>query len=80
MIFNVQEAKVRDARLIGVTSVNKEEAGITFDDVLSVPEVEELLSPILAVIPLQLLSYHIAAIKGLDVDQPRNLAKSVTVE
>lgn len=80
VISNAQEAKARDARLIGVTSVNAEEAGLTFDDVLNVPEVEELLSPILAVIPLQLLSYHIAAIKGLDVDQPRNLAKSVTVE
>ena len=56
------------------------EAAETFDDVLSVPAVEELLSPIPAVIPLQLLSYHIAARRGLDVDQPRNLAKSVTVE
>ncbi len=81
VISNAQEAKARDARLIGVTSaMNATEAGTTFDDVLTVPEVEELLSPILAVIPLQLLSYHIAAIKGLDVDQPRNLAKSVTVE
>ena len=81
VISNAQEAKARDARLIGVTSaMNAQEAGTTFDDVLTVPEVEELLSPILAVIPLQLLSYHIAAIKGLDVDQPRNLAKSVTVE
>jgi glutamine---fructose-6-phosphate transaminase (isomerizing) len=81
VISNAQEAKARDARLIGVTSaINAQEAGNIFDDVLTVPEVEELLSPILAVIPLQLLSYHIAAIKGLDVDQPRNLAKSVTVE
>ena len=81
VISNAQEAKARDARLIGVTSaMNAIEARSTFDDVLTVPEVEELLSPILAVIPLQLLSYHIAAIKGLDVDQPRNLAKSVTVE
>ena len=47
---------------------------------LVVPDIEEFLSPILAVVPLQLLSYHIAAIKGLDVDQSRNLAKSVTVE
>jgi glucosamine--fructose-6-phosphate aminotransferase (isomerizing) len=47
---------------------------------LLVPPVEELLSPIVAVIPLQLLAYHIAARRGLDVDQPRNLAKSVTVE
>ncbi|MDJ0531797.1 MAG: glutamine--fructose-6-phosphate transaminase (isomerizing) [Xenococcaceae cyanobacterium MO_207.B15] len=81
VISNAQEAKARDARLIGVTSaMNAQEAAHTFNDVLTVPEVEELLSPILAVIPLQLLSYHIAAIKGLDVDQPRNLAKSVTVE
>ena len=81
VISNAQEAKARDARLIGVTSaMNAQEASTTFDDVLTVPEVEELLSPLLAVIPLQILSYHIAAIKGLDVDQPRNLAKSVTVE
>ncbi|MDJ0632669.1 MAG: glutamine--fructose-6-phosphate transaminase (isomerizing) [Xenococcaceae cyanobacterium MO_188.B29] len=81
VISNAQEAKARDARLIGVTSaMNVQEAAHTFNDVLTVPEVEELLSPILAVIPLQLLSYHIAVIKGLDVDQPRNLAKSVTVE
>lgn len=81
VISNAQEAKARDAQLIGVTSaMNAQETGTIFDNILTVPEVEELLSPILAVIPLQLLSYHIAAIKGLDVDQPRNLAKSVTVE
>ncbi|BAU65729.1 glucosamine/fructose-6-phosphate aminotransferase, isomerizing [Stanieria sp. NIES-3757] len=81
VLSNAQEAKARDARLIGVTSaMNAQEAAATFDDVLTVPEVEELISPILAVVPLQLLAYHIAAIKGLDVDQPRNLAKSVTVE
>jgi glucosamine--fructose-6-phosphate aminotransferase (isomerizing) len=80
VLSNAQEAKARDARLIGVTSVNSNGAEATFNDVLTVPEVEELVSPILAVVPLQLLAYHIAAIKGLDVDQPRNLAKSVTVE
>lgn len=81
VLSNAQEAKARDARLIGVTSaMNAQEAATTFDDLLSVPDVDELLSPILAVVPLQLLAYHIAAIKGLDVDQPRNLAKSVTVE
>jgi glutamine---fructose-6-phosphate transaminase (isomerizing) len=80
VISNAQEAKARDARLIGVTSVNGNGAAATFNDLLTVPEVEELISPILAVVPLQLLAYHIAAIKGLDVDQPRNLAKSVTVE
>ena len=81
VISNAQEAKARDARLIGVTTaMNATEAAHTFDDMLTVPEVDELISPVLAVVPLQMLSYHIAAIKGLDVDQPRNLAKSVTVE
>ena len=80
VLSNAQEAKARDARLIGVTPMNEHEAAETFDDLLPVPVVEELLSPILAVIPLQLLAYHIAARRGLDVDQPRNLAKSVTVE
>ena len=80
VLSNAQEAKARDARLIGVTPMNDQEAGSTFDDLLPVPAVEELLSPILSVIPLQLLAYHIAARRGLDVDQPRNLAKSVTVE
>ncbi len=81
VISNAQEAKARDARLIGVTSaMNAQDAAHTFDDVLTVPGVEELISPILSVVPLQMLAYHIAAIKGLDVDQPRNLAKSVTVE
>ena len=80
VLSNAQEAKARDARLIGVTSLDDEKARSTFDTLLTVPTVDELLSPILAVIPLQLLSYHIAALRGLDVDQPRNLAKSVTVE
>jgi glucosamine--fructose-6-phosphate aminotransferase (isomerizing) len=79
-LSNAQEAKARDARLIGVTPMHDPEAAEVFDDLLPVPEVEELLSPILTVIPLQFLAYHIAARRGLDVDQPRNLAKSVTVE
>ncbi|MBD1861063.1 MULTISPECIES: glutamine--fructose-6-phosphate transaminase (isomerizing) [Trichocoleus] len=80
VLSNAQEAKARDARLIGVTPLEASESAEIFDDLLPVPVVEELLSPILAVIPLQLLAYHIAARRGLDVDQPRNLAKSVTVE
>ncbi|WP_242022174.1 glutamine--fructose-6-phosphate transaminase (isomerizing) [Microcoleus sp. FACHB-831] len=80
VLSNAQEAKARDARLIGVTPLSDREAADTFDDLIPVPSVEELLSPILTVIPLQLLAYHIAARRGLDVDQPRNLAKSVTVE
>ena len=80
VLSNAQEAKARDARLIGVVPMNDEEAEETFDSLLPVPDVDELLSPMLTVIPVQLLSYHIAARRGLDVDQPRNLAKSVTVE
>ncbi len=80
VLSNAQEAKARDARLIGVTPMNNADAAETFDDLIPIPAVEELLSPILTVIPLQLLAYHIAARRGLDVDQPRNLAKSVTVE
>ena len=78
VLSNAQEAKARDAQLIGVAPV----CGDTelFDLLLPLPSVEELLSPLLTVIPMQLLSYHIAAHRGLDVDQPRNLAKSVTVE
>jgi len=78
VLSNAQEAKARDAELIGVAP----ECADTelFDVLLPVPVVDELLSPLLTVIPMQLLSYHIAAHRGLDVDQPRNLAKSVTVE
>jgi glucosamine--fructose-6-phosphate aminotransferase (isomerizing) len=80
VLSNAQEARARDARLIGVTPMDEQEAADTFDTLIPVPHINELLSPILTVIPMQLLAYHIAARKGLDVDQPRNLAKSVTVE
>jgi glutamine---fructose-6-phosphate transaminase (isomerizing) len=80
VLSNAQEARARDARLIGVTPMDEMEAAETFDTLIPVPHVEEILSPIVSVIPMQLLSYHIAARRGLDVDQPRNLAKSVTVE
>jgi glucosamine--fructose-6-phosphate aminotransferase (isomerizing) len=80
VLSNAQEARARDARLIGVTPMDEQEAADTFDTLIPVPHVDEMMSPILTVIPLQLLAYHIAARRGLDVDQPRNLAKSVTVE
>lgn len=79
-ISNAQEAKARDSHLYGVVAADDKDAKEIFDKVLPVPTVEELLSPVLTVIPMQLMSYHIAAMRGLDVDQPRNLAKSVTVE
>ncbi|MEB3265132.1 MAG: glutamine--fructose-6-phosphate transaminase (isomerizing) [Cyanobacteriota bacterium] len=78
VLSNAQEAKARDARLLGVAPACADTE--LFDLLLPLPEVDELLSPLLTVIPMQLLSYHIAAHRGLDVDQPRNLAKSVTVE
>ena len=78
VLSNAQEAKARDAQLIGVAPDGPDTA--LFDELLPVPEVSEWISPLLTVVPMQLLSYHIAAHRGLDVDQPRNLAKSVTVE
>ena len=79
VLSNAQEAKARDAQLIGVAPEGADTA--VFDLLLPLPGgLDELLSPLLTVIPMQLLSYHIAAHRGLDVDQPRNLAKSVTVE
>jgi glucosamine--fructose-6-phosphate aminotransferase (isomerizing) len=79
-VSNAQEAKARDSHLYGVVSADDKDAAEIFDKILPVPNVDELLSPILTVIPMQLMSYHIASMRGLDVDQPRNLAKSVTVE
>ena len=78
VLSNAQEAKARDAQLIGVAPQGPDTD--LFDELLPVPEVSEWVSPLLTVVPMQLLSYHIAAHRGLDVDQPRNLAKSVTVE
>jgi glucosamine--fructose-6-phosphate aminotransferase (isomerizing) len=78
VLSNAQEAKARDAQLIGVAPACPDTE--LFDLLLPLPPIEEILSPLLTVIPMQLLSYHIAAHRGLDVDQPRNLAKSVTVE
>ncbi len=78
VISNAQEAKARDAYLIGVApQCNGTEI---FDYLMTIPSTNEWIAPLLAIVPLQLLSYHIAAHRGLDVDQPRNLAKSVTVE
>jgi glucosamine--fructose-6-phosphate aminotransferase (isomerizing) len=80
MLSNLSEAKAREAPIILVANHGDDEAAALADHVLWVPRVDELLSPIVNVIPLQLLAYHIADIDGKDVDQPRNLAKTVTVE
>ncbi len=80
IVSNVEEVKTRGGRLIGVTSEGNEELASKVDHLVTVPKTVEMLQPILTSLPLQLLAYHIAVIRGCDVDQPRNLAKSVTVE
>ncbi len=80
LLSNAEEAKARNAKLIAVTSSNDKNLKDLFEYVIKVPKVDELLSPLLASVPLQLLAYYIAEFLGKDVDQPRNLAKSVTVE
>ena len=80
MISQIQQAKARGGVVIAVATEGDELIASMADHVLWVPETPWMLSPVVTVLPLQLLAYHIAAIRGLDVDQPRNLAKSVTVE
>lgn len=80
VISNIQEIKARKGRIISIVTEGDEVVKSLSDYSISIPETEECLSPLLAVVPLQLLAYHIAVVKGCDVDQPRNLAKSVTVE
>lgn len=80
MVSQIQQAKARGGTIIAVATDGDELATSQADHILWVPETPWMLSPVVTVIPLQLLAYHIATIRGLDVDQPRNLAKSVTVE
>ncbi len=80
ILSNSEEAKARDAKMIALTNSTDEKLDDLFDNIIRIPETDEYLSPILAIIPLQLLAYYIAEFLGKDVDQPRNLAKSVTVE
>jgi glucosamine--fructose-6-phosphate aminotransferase (isomerizing) len=79
-LSNLKEVKARSGKVIAIATDGDEEIREAADHVLFVPEAPELLSPILEVVPCQLLAYHIAMRRGCDVDQPRNLAKSVTVE
>lgn len=80
LLSNSEEAKARNARMIALTNSNDPKLDDLFDYIIKVPDVIELLSPIIAIVPLQLIAYYIAEFLGKDVDQPRNLAKSVTVE
>ena len=80
IISNIQEVKARKGRIIAIASENDNEIDQLVDYTIKIPDTTSMLMPLLTVIPLQLLAYHIAVKKGLNVDQPRNLAKSVTVE
>ncbi len=80
VLSNVEEVKARRGRILAVVTEGDTEVSRVADHVIEVPETDELLTPILNVVPLQLLAYHIAVLRGCDVDKPRNLAKSVTVE
>ena len=80
LVSNVMEGRARDARVIAVATEGDPQIERFADDICWVPDTHEALSPVLAIIPLQLFAYHVAIARGTDVDQPRNLAKSVTVE
>ncbi|MEG0855661.1 MAG: glutamine--fructose-6-phosphate transaminase (isomerizing) [Terrisporobacter sp.] len=80
MLSNMQEVKARGARVIAIAKEHNKEVEKSADRVIYVPEVDDMFASITSVIPMQLLAYHVSNIKGLDVDKPRNLAKSVTVE
>jgi len=79
-LSNMEEIKSRDGRIIAITTEGSNEIEVIADDVIYIPPTLEMLTPILAAVPLQLLAYYIAALNDRDVDKPRNLAKSVTVE
>ncbi len=80
VLSNIQEIKARKGRVIALVTKDDDKISKIADEVIELPDVQECLEPLVATIPLQLLSYHVAVCKGKDVDQPRNLAKSVTVE
>jgi glucosamine--fructose-6-phosphate aminotransferase (isomerizing) len=80
VVSNIQEIKARKGQIIAVASVGDQVLPTMADNIMFVPEIDEVIAPLLSVIPLQLLSYYVGIAKGIDVDKPRNLAKSVTVE
>ncbi|MEY3941205.1 MAG: hypothetical protein RIR07_91 [Bacteroidota bacterium] len=80
LVSNVQEVKARKGRIYAITGEGSDAIASVSDELIAIPSTEEALSPLLTTVPLQLLSYHVAVLRGCNVDQPRNLAKSVTVE
>jgi glucosamine--fructose-6-phosphate aminotransferase (isomerizing) len=79
-ISNIMELKARGARILAIATEGNSDISEIANDVVYIPKTLEMLTPILAVVPLQLLAYYVACARGCDVDKPRNLAKSVTVE
>ena len=80
IVSNIQEIRARSGKVIAVATEGDEHVKRFTKEVIYIPKIDEVFSPIIAVLPLQLLAYYIAVKRGCDVDQPRNLAKSVTVE
>lgn len=80
MVSNIKEIKARNGRVIAIINEDDDEAADLVDDVIRVPSVPDTVSPLVSVVPLQLFAYYVALLRGCNVDQPRNLAKSVTVE
>ena len=80
MVSNIQEIKSRSGKIIAIVTKGDTQVRDLADYVIEIPETADALSPLITTIPLQLLSYHIAVLRECNVDQPRNLAKSVTVE
>jgi glucosamine--fructose-6-phosphate aminotransferase (isomerizing) len=80
IVSNIQEVKARKGKIIVITSTKDEVMNELADFVVEIPQTAEPLTPMVSVVPLQLLAYHIALLRNCNVDQPRNLAKSVTVE
>jgi glucosamine--fructose-6-phosphate aminotransferase (isomerizing) len=80
VVSNIQEIKARKGQIIAVASVGDQVLPTMSDNIMFVPAIDEVIAPLLSVIPMQLLSYYVGIAKGIDVDKPRNLAKSVTVE
>ncbi len=80
LVSNLEQVRARDGRVIAVATEGSVELADKVNEVIHIPDLGDFLTSILAVVPLQLLAYHVATLRGTDVDQPRNLAKSVTVE
>jgi glucosamine--fructose-6-phosphate aminotransferase (isomerizing) len=80
VVSNLEQVRTRDGMVIAIASEDDLRIADKAQEVIRIPDLGEYLTSILAVVPLQLLAYHVAVLKGTDVDQPRNLAKSVTVE